>query len=38
MILFTHHMKLNKKEGQSLDALNPFTSRNEIIMGGRGRE
>ena len=38
MIQLTDHMKLNKKEGQSVDASIPLRRGNKIIMGGRGRE
>ena len=31
-------MKLNKKEGQSIDASKPLKRGNKIIMGGRWRE
>ena len=31
-------MKLNKKEGQIVDASIPLRRGNKIIMGGRGRE
>ena len=37
-IQLTDHMKLNKKEGQSVDASIPLRRRNRIIMRGRGRE
>jgi hypothetical protein len=38
MIQLTDHMKLNKKEGPSVDASIPFRRGNTIIMVGRGRE
>ena len=38
MIQLTDHMKLNKKEGQSIDASKPLKRGNKIIMGGRWRE
>ena len=31
-------MKLNKKEGQSVDASIPLRRGNKIIMGGRGKD
>jgi hypothetical protein len=31
-------MKLNKKEGRSLDDSVPLRRGNNIIMGGKGRE
>ena len=31
-------MKLNKKEGQSMDSSNPLRKGNKIITGGRGRK
>jgi hypothetical protein len=34
---FSDHMKLNKTEGQSMDAPIPLRG-NKIMMGGRGRE
>jgi hypothetical protein len=34
----TDHMKLNKKEDQSLDASVLLTRRDKILMGGRGWE
>jgi hypothetical protein len=33
----TDHIKFNKKEGPSEDALIPLRRRNKIIMGGRGK-
>jgi hypothetical protein len=38
MIQLTDQMKLNKKEGQSVDASNLLREGNKIITGGRGRE
>ena len=38
MIQLTDHMKLNKKEGQSVNASMPLRRGNKIITGGRGRE
>jgi hypothetical protein len=35
---YTTHKKLNKNEGQSVDASIPLRRGNKIIMGGRGRE
>jgi hypothetical protein len=32
------HMKLNKKEGQSVNALSPLKRGNKIIIEGRGNE
>jgi hypothetical protein len=37
-IKFTDHMKLNKKEEQSVDTSILLRKGNKIIMGGRGRE
>jgi hypothetical protein len=31
-------LKLNKKEGPSVDASIPLRRENKIILGGRGRE
>jgi hypothetical protein len=36
MIQLTDCMKLNKKEGQSVDASVTLWKGNKIIMGGRG--
>ena len=33
----TVHVKLNKKEGHSVDASNSLRMGNKIITGGRGR-
>jgi hypothetical protein len=38
MIHLTDHMKLNKKEGPSVDTSIPFRRGNKIITKGRGRE
>jgi hypothetical protein len=38
MIQLTDHMKLNKKEGPSVDALIPLGRGNKIITGGRQKE
>jgi hypothetical protein len=38
MIQLTDPMKLNKKEGSSVDNSIPLRRRNKIIMGGRRRE
>ena len=38
MIQLSDHMKLNRKEGPSVDASIPLRRGNKIIMGGRGRE
>jgi hypothetical protein len=38
MIQLTDHVKLNKKEGQSMDASIPLRRGNKMIMGSRGRE
>jgi hypothetical protein len=38
MIQLTDHMKLNRKEGPSVDASIPFRRGNKIIIGGRWRE
>jgi len=38
MIQLTDHMKLNKKEDPSADALIPVRMGNKIITGDRGRE
>jgi hypothetical protein len=37
-IKLTDHMKLNKKEGQSVESLIPVRRENKIITGGRGRD
>jgi hypothetical protein len=38
MIQLTGHMKLNKKEGPSVDASVLLRRGNKITTGGRGRE
>jgi hypothetical protein len=38
MVQLKDCMKVNKKEGQSVDASNPLTRGNKIITGGRERE
>jgi hypothetical protein len=38
MIQLTDHMKLNRKEGPSVDASTPLRRENKIIMRGRRRE
>ena len=38
MIKLTDHMKLDKKEDQSVDASILLRRRNKIITGGRRRE
>ena len=38
MIQFTDNMKLNKKEGPSVDASIPLRRGNKIIMGVRRKE
>jgi hypothetical protein len=38
MIKLTDHMKLKKKEDQSVDASVLLRRGNKIIMGARGRE
>jgi hypothetical protein len=38
MTQLTDHMKLNKKEVQSVDVSILFRRENKIITGGRGRE
>ena len=38
MIQLTDNMKLNKKEGHSVDASIPLRWENKIIMVGRGSE
>ena len=38
MIQLKDHMKLNKKEDQSVDVSHPLRRWNEIITGGRERE
>jgi hypothetical protein len=38
MIQFTDHMKLKKKEDQSVNASVLLRRGNKIIIGGRGRE
>jgi hypothetical protein len=38
MIQFTDHMKLNKKEGPSIDTSIPLRKGDKIITRGRGRE
>ena len=37
-IQFTDHMKLNKKDGPSVDISLPFKRRNKAIIRGRGRK
>jgi hypothetical protein len=37
-IQLTDHMKLNKKESQSVNASIPLRRRNKIVTGGRGGE
>jgi hypothetical protein len=38
MHVFKDHGKRNKKEGPSIDTLNPLERGNKIIMRDRGRE
>ena len=38
MIQLADCIRLNKKEGPSVDTLNPLRRENKIIIGGRGRE
>jgi hypothetical protein len=38
MIQLTDHMKLNKKEGPSVDTSIPLRKDHKIIMGGRWKE
>ena len=38
MMQLIDHMKLNKKEGQSVDASIPLRREKKIIRGGRGRD
>jgi hypothetical protein len=38
MMQLKDHMKLNKKEGQSVDASNPLRRENKIIMRSRRKK